>query len=111
MATSVEGQRLERNAVGLAPTLFQSITHMAPAAAVAFSIIVGVPYAGGSILLAVLLALVACLLVAVSIGQLARHLPSAGGLYSYVTHRLGTGLGFLVAWAFMLAQPRVPPRL
>ena len=56
MSTTVDTHRLERNAVGLAPTLFQSITHMAPAAAVAFSIIVGVPYAGGSIPLAVLLA-------------------------------------------------------
>src|ERR1700686_957599 len=83
MSTSVEGHRLERNAVGLAPTLFQSITHMAPAAAVAFSIIVGVPYAGGSIPLAVLLALIACLFVAISIGQLARHLPPAGGLYTF----------------------------
>src|SRR4030081_1899080 len=83
MSTTVDAHRLERNAVGLAPTLFQSITHMAPAAAVAFSIIVGVPYAGGSIPLAVLLALIACLLVAISIGQLARHLPSAGGLYTF----------------------------
>ena len=58
---------LERNAVGLPAVLFQSITHMAPAAAVAYSIIVGVPYAGGSIPLAVLLALIACLFVASSI--------------------------------------------
>ena len=36
MSTSVDTHRLQRNAVGLAPTLFQSITHMAPAAAVAF---------------------------------------------------------------------------
>jgi len=111
MATSVEGQRLERNAVGLAPTLFQSITHMAPAAAVAFSIIVGVPYAGGSIPLAVLLALVACLLVAVSIGQLARHLPSAGGLYTFSSRGLHPYIGFLVAWGFMLAEPLVAPLL
>src|SRR5881227_2551371 len=111
MATSVEGQRLERNAVGLAPTLFQSITHMAPAAAVAFSIIVGAPYAGGSIPLAVLLALVACLLVAVSIGQLARHLPSAGGLYTFSSRGLHPYIGFLVAWGFMLAEPLVAPLL
>ena len=111
MATSVEGQRLERNAVGLAPTLFQSITHMAPAAAVAFSIIVGVPYAGGSIPLAVLLALVACLLVAVSIGQLAGHLPSAGGLYTFSSRGLHPYIGFLVAWGFMLAEPLVAPLL
>src|SRR5256885_10082390 len=111
MATSVEGHRLERNAVGLAPTLFQSITHMAPAAAVAFSIIVGVPYAGGSIPLAVLLALVACLLVAVSIGQLARHLPSAGRLYTLSSRGLHPYIGFLVAWGFMMAVPLVAPLL
>jgi amino acid transporter len=110
--TSPAGEgALQPNAVGLVPVLFQSITHMAPAAAVAFSIIVGVPYAGGSIPLAVLLALIACLLVAISIGQLARHLPSAGGLYTYSARGLGTTVGFLVAWAFMLAEPLVAPLL
>jgi amino acid transporter len=107
----VEGQTLQRGAVGLIPVLFQSITHMAPAAAVAFSIIVGVPYAGGSMPLAVLLALVACLFVAVSVGQLARHLPSAGGLYTYNARGLGPTAGFLVAWGFMLAEPLVAPLL
>src|SRR5438128_2035791 len=111
MSTTVEAHRLERNAVGLAPTLFQSITHMAPAAAVAFSIIVGVPYAGGSIPLAVLLALIACLLCAVSIGQLAKHLPSAGGLYTYSSRGLHPYVGFLVAWGFILAEPIVAPLL
>lgn len=111
MSTTVDAHRLERNAVGLAPTLFQSITHMAPAAAVAFSIIVGVPYAGGSIPLAVLMALIACLLVAISIGQLARHLPSAGGLYTFSSRGLHPYIGFLVAWGFMLAEPIVAPLL
>jgi amino acid transporter len=109
--STVADAHLERNAVGLAPTLFQSITHMAPAAAVAFSIIVGVPYAGGSIPLAVLLALVACLFVAISIGQLARHLPSAGGLYTLSSRGIGAPVGFLVAWGFMLAEPIVAPLL
>jgi amino acid transporter len=97
--------------VGLVAVLFQSITHMAPAAAVAFSIIVGVPYAGGSMPLAVILALVACLFVAVSIGQLARHMPSAGGVYTYNARGLGPTVGFLVAWGFMLAEPLVAPLL
>src|SRR2546429_884506 len=91
--------------------LFQSITHMAPAAAVAFSIIVGVPYAVGSMPLAVVLALVACILVAISIGQLARHLPSAGGLYTYNARGPGPSAGFLVAWGFMPAEPLVAPLL
>src|SRR2546429_2956350 len=111
MSTSVDARRLERNAVGLAPTLFQSITHMAPAAAVAFSIIVGVPYAGGSIPLAVLLALIACLLCAISIGQLAKHLPSAGGLYTYSSRGPLLYVGFLVALGFIAPGPIVAPLL
>ncbi|HVS49810.1 MAG TPA: APC family permease [Candidatus Dormibacteraeota bacterium] len=105
------GGRLQRDAIGLAPVLFQSITHMAPAAAVAFSIIFAVTYAGGATPLAVVLALVACLLVAISIGQLGRHLPSAGGLYTYSARALHPAVGFFVAWGFMLAEPIVAPLL
>src|SRR5712692_3179119 len=103
--------RLQRDAIGLAPVLFQSITHMAPAAAVAFSIIFAVTYAGGATPLAVILALVACLLVAISIGQLAKHLPSAGGLYTYSARGLHPTVGYFVAWGFMLAEPLVAPLL
>jgi amino acid transporter len=56
-------------------------------------------------------ALVGCLLVANSIGQLAQHLPSAGGLYTYNARGLGDGIGFLVAWGYMLAEPLVAPLL
>src|SRR4030081_3726824 len=95
--------RLQRDAIGLAQVLFQSITHMAPAAAVAFSIIFAVTYAGVATPLAVLLALVACLLVAISIGQLAKHLPSAGGLYTYSARGLPPIAGFFVALGLLLA--------
>src|SRR5947208_17006903 len=103
--------RLQQDAIGLAQVLFQSITHMAPAAAVAFSIIFAVTYAGGATPLAVVLALVACLFVAISIGQLAKHLPSAGGLYTYSARGLHPTVGFFVAWGFMLAEPLVAPLL
>lgn len=102
---------LQRDAIGLPQVLFQSITHMAPAAAVAFSIIFAVTYAGGATPLAVILALVACLTVAISIGQLARHLPSAGGLYTFSARGLHPAVGFFVAWGFMLAEPLVAPLL
>ena len=50
---------LRREAVGLREVLFQSITAMAPAAAVAASIPSGAAFAGGSLPLSVLIALVA----------------------------------------------------
>jgi amino acid transporter len=113
MATRTQpaGTGLQRDAIGLPQVLFQSITHMAPAAAVAFSIIFAVTYAGGATPLAVILALVACLMVAISIGQLARHLPSAGGLYTFSARGLHPSVGFFVAWGFMLAEPLVAPLL
>jgi amino acid transporter len=74
---------LREHSIGLPGVLFQSITHMAPAAAVAYSIYISVPHAGAALPLSVFLALVACLLAANSIGQLAKDMPSAGGLYVY----------------------------
>ena len=106
-----QGTGLAREAIGLREVLFQSITHMAPAAAVAFSIIVGANFASGALPLAVVLALIACLFVAVSIGQLAKHLPSAGGFYTYTARGLHPSVGFIVAFAYSLAEAFVAPLL
>lgn len=108
--TAVRG-RLASDAVGLREVLFQSITHMAPGAAVAFSIVAGAGLAGGALPLSVLLALVGCLLVAVSIGQLAKHLPSAAGFATYAARGLHPTVGFLVAWGYALAEALVAPLL
>src|SRR6185437_6146357 len=108
-AHSESAPGLHRNAVGLVPVLFQSVANMAPGAAVAFSILFAAPYAGGATPLAVLIGLGLCLLVAVTIGQVAKHLPSAGGLYTYNACGLGSGLGFMVGWAFLLAEVVVAP--
>jgi amino acid transporter len=113
-ATSVPGtagEGLQRNAIGLTEVLFQSITHMAPAVAVALSIGAATGFAGRLTPLAVVLAMVACLFTAYSIGQLAKHLPSAGGMYTYVARGLGPFFGWLMAWAFALAEPLVAPIL
>jgi len=113
-ATSVPADSstgLERNAIGLPEVLFQSITHMAPAVATALSIGAATGFAGGLTPLAVVFAMVACLFTAYSIGQLAKHLPSAGGMYTYVARGLGPFFGWLMAWAFALAEPLVAPIL
>jgi amino acid transporter len=72
-APSRSFDHLRENSIGLPQVLFQSITHMAPGAAIAFSILFSVGFAGPALPLSVLLALIACTLVAVSIGQLARN--------------------------------------
>jgi len=103
------GVGLRRNAIGLREVLFQSITDMAPGAAIAASIPAGVAFAGGSLPLAVIFALVACLFCACSIGLLAREMPSAGSLATYAARGLHPSVGFLVAWGYVLVGFLIPP--
>jgi amino acid transporter len=110
-AAPAPGGSLRQQSIGLPQVLFQSITHMAPGAAIAFSILFAVQFAGPALPLAALLALIACLLVASSIGQMAKEVPSAGGLYSYVTHGLGPVPGFWVGLVILCFQPLVAPLL
>jgi amino acid transporter len=113
-ATAGEPRRfdhLREHSIGLPQVLFQSITHMAPAAAVAYSIYISVPDAQQALPLSVALALIACVCAATAIGQLAKLWPSAGGMYTYVAGSLGAGWGFLVAWLFIGFEPLVAPFL
>ncbi|MDO0928917.1 APC family permease [Streptomyces sp. TG1A-8] len=102
---------LRRDAIGLREVLFQSITAMAPAAAVAASIPSGAAFAGGSLPLAVLIALVACLLTASCVAELARELPAAGSVATYAARGLHPVVGFLVGWGYAFVEMLVPPLL
>jgi amino acid transporter len=113
-AASVPERRFEHlreHSIGLPQVLFQSITHMAPAAAVAYSIYISVPDARQALPLSVGLALIACICAATAIGQLAKLFPSAGGMYTYAARSLGPWAGFLVAWLFIGFEPLVAPFL
>src|SRR5438477_2401957 len=100
---------LRRDAIGLREVLFQSITDMAPAAAIAASIPAGAGLAGGSLPLAVIFALVSCLLCAWCIGLLAREMPASGSLATYAARGLHPSLGFPVAWGYVLVGWLIPP--
>jgi amino acid transporter len=100
---------LRRDAIGLREVLFQSITDMAPGAAIAASIPAGAAYAGGSLPLAVLFALIACLLSASCVGSLARELPAAGSVATYAARGLHPAVGFLVAWGYVLVGLLISP--
>jgi amino acid transporter len=95
-----DDQSLAKNAVTLPGALFVAVATMAPGAGVAFAIVTGAPFAGGALPGSVIVALIGCLFVAVAVGQLAKHIPSAGGLAAYVAEGLHSGPGFVVAWAY-----------
>jgi amino acid transporter len=100
---------LRSNAIGLPGVLFQSITTMAPASAVAFSLGAAIPYAGGALPLTVLLALIVCSLIALNIGSMAKYLPSAGGYFTYVSRGLGPIVGWMTGWFFGLTYLLIVP--
>src|SRR5438874_307123 len=108
-STTPEPTKLRANAIGLPGVLFQSITTMAPASAVSFSLGAAIPFAGGALPLAVLIALIVCSLIALNIGSLARHLPSAGGYYTYVSRGLGVQAGWMTGWLFSLTYLLIVP--
>ncbi len=109
--TAQHSTGLRPNAIGRREVLFQSITAMAPGAAIAASIPAGAAFAGGALPLSVLVALVACLLAASSIAELARRLPAAGGVATYTSQGLHPTVGFLVAWAYVFVEALVPTLL
>lgn len=100
---------LRKDAIGLREVLFQSITDMAPGAAIAASIPAGAAFAGGSLPLSVVFALIACLFTAVSVAELAGRMPAAGSLATYAANGLHKTIGFLVAWAYVLVGVLIPP--
>lgn len=108
-ATTTTQATLRPNAIGLPGVLFQSITTMAPASAVAFSLGAAIPYAGGALPLTVLIALIICSLIALNIGSLAKYLPSAGGFFTYVSRGLGVSTGWMAGWFFGLTYLLIVP--
>src|SRR5436305_15046437 len=100
---------LRRGAIGLREVLFQSVTDMAPGAAIAASIPAVAAFAGGSLPLSVVFALIACLFCASSIGLLAAQMPAAGSLATSAARGLHPAAGFLVAWGYVLVGALIPP--
>ena len=92
---------LRRGAIGLREVLFQSVASMAPAGSVGFSLILGAKYAGGALSLSVLIALLPCLSIALSLAEMARHMPSAGAFFTFPSRALHPAAGFLAAWAYI----------
>jgi amino acid transporter len=91
---------LAKGVIKLPGVLFVAIATMAPGAGAAYSISTGALFGGGALALAVIFALVGSLLVATAIGQLAKHMSSAGGLASYVGTSMHNAAGFVIAWAY-----------
>ena len=98
---------LEPDAIGLLGSTMQAITHIAPAIAGFLFTPFIVSLAGITAPLAYLIGFLLVLMLGSTLAQLAKHMPSAGGYYTYVSRALHPRAGFLVSWMYILYSPLV----
>ncbi len=96
---------LRQGALGLTGVTMQAITHIAPAIAAFFFTAVVVGFAGITAPLAYLVGVVIVLMLGSSLVQLSKHLPSAGGYYTYVSRAIHPRAGFLTSWMYVFYAP------
>jgi amino acid transporter len=100
---------LRRNAVGLAGAVIMSAAIMGPAVSTFFNPQFSTPFSGYATPLVYLLCLVAMLITASGVMEMARALPSAGAFYTYVTRGLGARAGFVTGGLMFVAYALLPP--
>jgi amino acid transporter len=96
---------LRQNSLGLLGVTMQAITHIAPAIAALFFTQFIVSLAGITAPLAYVVGVVIVLMLGNTLVQFSKHLPSAGGYYTYVSRAMSPRAGFITSWMYVLYSP------
>jgi amino acid transporter len=99
---------LASNRVGLFGILMQGLATIAPAFAIVSTLSFTVGLAGVAAPVAYLLAGAILLPLALSVNQLAKAFPSAGGWYTWIARSLHPRAGFFAGWYMTLWLPMAP---
>lgn len=98
---------LHAGALNLLDALFQNITHIAPAIAAFFFTQTVVGLSGGHSVFAYTIGVIVVLGLGYCLALLAKHFPSAGGYFTYISRTVNPRVGFLSAWTFIFYSPIV----
>lgn len=114
MAESMEGTPagpigLRRGAVGPVGAVVMSAAIMGPAVSTFFNPQFSTPFSGAATPFVYLVCVIAMLLAASGIIEMARELPSAGAFYTYVTRGLGPRFGFITGGLMFVAYALLAP--
>ncbi|HEX2393466.1 MAG TPA: APC family permease [Solirubrobacterales bacterium] len=108
-ASQPTGSGLRRNAIGLPGAVIMSAAIMGPAVSTFFNPQFSTPSSGFATPLVYVLCLVAMLITATGVIEMARALPSAGAFYTYVTRGFGPRAGFVTGGLIFAAYALLPP--
>ena len=100
-----DAPRLRHGALKFPSVLVQGVTHIAPAVGLVLSLQYITLNAGAAAPLAFAVAFCVVLTLGISLTQLAKNHPSAGGYYTYISRTLNLLVGFLTAWIYILYDP------
>ena len=100
---------LRRNAVGLTGAVIMSAAIMGPAVSTFFNPQFSTPFSGDATPFVYAACLVAILITASGIIEMATEFPSAGAFYTYVTRGLGPRAGFVTGALMFVAYALLPP--
>jgi amino acid transporter len=100
---------LRRNAVGLLAAIMLSATIMGPAVSTYFNTQFTAINAGAAVPFVFLISLLAALVVANGVAEMARKLPAAGAFYTYVTRGIGPKAGFITGTLMFLGYSLLEP--
>jgi len=101
-AERLSGPQLRRNSLGLPELVFHGITHIAPATNVVFTFPIIAAKAGAAMPISFLLTTIVCLFIANTVAEFSRFMPSSGGYYSFATRGLGSRMGFVATWSYLI---------
>src|ERR1700755_557376 len=101
--------RLKRDAVGLTGAVIMSAAIMGPAVSTFFNPQFSMPFSGEATPFVYLACLIATLIAASGIIEMARELPSAGAFYTYVARGLGPRAGVITGGLMFVAYALPPP--
>jgi amino acid transporter len=103
------GGALKRNAVGLAGAVIMSAAIMGPAVSTFFNPQYSMPFSGEATPFVYGACMIAILITASGIIEMAAEYPSAGAFYTYVTRSLGARAGFVTGALMFVAYALLPP--
>jgi amino acid transporter len=99
---TADSPQLRRNSLGLPELIFHGITHIAPATNVVFTFPIIALKAGPAMPVSFLLTTIVCLFIANTVSEFSRYMPSSGGYYSFATRGLGSHVGFMATWSYLI---------
>lgn len=100
---------LRPNTIGLVGAVVMSAAIMGPAVSTFFNPQFSMPFSGAATPFVYLVCLIAILITASGIMEMAARMPSAGAFYTYVTRALGPRAGFVTGGLTFVAYALLPP--